>query len=140
MKVLLGLLVLAGALAAVLYYGGMFGFDPVQQAKDTRAAITPGMSWEKVAAISEPKRWRIYNEHKQTIEGEEIISYEPGPDVSFQGNNIAERLKEGSLRGGFEFRYDFHSQKGGAFIVKFDQNGDVEYVTDAPTLGTLLDG
>jgi hypothetical protein len=139
MKVLLGLLVVAGGLYAALHFGGMFSFDPIKQANDTKAGIKVGMSWQAVnKAGYEPRKWRIYNTKKQTVEGHEIVMYVPGPEVPFEGNNIESRLKDGSLPGGFEYVYDFHAGKGGAFNVKFDANGDVEGITDAITMGTLL--
>jgi len=137
MKGFLFFLIFVGALVGVLYFTGTFEFDPDKDAAEVRAAVDkPGMPWTQVVAVSKPRKWRIYNEKKQMIDGREIISYNPGPEVPFEGNNIAERLADGTLPGGFSFRYNFG---GDAFEVKFDAAGQVEAVHDLITQKDLLD-
>ncbi len=138
MKVLVGLLLFAGALFALLYYTGMFEFNPAQQAADARAAVKPGMSWDKViGAVSPPKEYRIYVKKIKNIAGQQMEVLEPGPSLPFDRENLANRLADGSLPGGFDFTYVFSNSE--AFTVHFDENGDVAHVSDSAIMKKLLD-
>ncbi len=138
MKAILGLAVLALVIYGALHYGGLLDFDPAQQAKDARAAIKPGMSWQKVStAAGKPGKCRFYVIHKKMIGGEEVEVTEPGPFMKYDATNLANRLDGGTLPAGFEFLYNFSAND--SFLVKFDAAGDVDYVADAPTINKLLD-
>lgn len=137
MKVLFGLLLVGAALFAALHYGGMFSYDPAAEAKQVRAAVDqPGASWTKVVAVQAPRKWCVWNETKKMVDGEELVTTKPGPEVPFDAKNLEQRLADGNLPAGFSFIYDFG---GDRFAVKFDDAGNVEYVQDMKTMKDLLD-
>ena len=138
MKILLGLLLVCGGLFALLYYTGMFEFDPAKQAREARAAVRPGMAWDKVAdAIGDPKEYRIFIKKAQMIGAAKVEQIKPGPIAPFSRQNIAERLAKETLPLGFTFTYIFSNTE--AFTIVFDGYGDVVNVHDAVTMKDLLD-
>ncbi len=137
MKVLLVLVALAAAGYAVFHFTGAFDFNPAQQAADFKAKVTPGMSWDKVIAVHEPRRYCIYVKKVTEFGGEKIETWDAGPEVPFDRDALAARIDEGSLGGGFSFMYFFDA--GNAFEVKFDSNGDVEGIYKQRTVKDLLD-
>ena len=138
MKILAGLVLVVGIGYGAMHYGGLLSFDPAQQGRDAKAAIKPGMSWQKVvAATTDPAECRFYVIQKKNIGGNEIEISKAGPFMSFDAKNLEDRLLNDSLPEGFEFLYKYTAEE--QFMVKFDAAGDVEYVAKAPTLNDFLD-
>ncbi|MCA9252218.1 MAG: hypothetical protein R3E58_02255 [Phycisphaerae bacterium] len=137
MKFLIGLVLVVGIGYGAMHYGGLLSFDPAQQGRDAKAAIKPGMSWQKVVAVSEPGECRFYVLQKQNIGGNEIEFPKPGPFMPFDAKNLEDRLANDSLPEGFEFYYKFTTEE--QFLVKFDAAGDVEGISKPPTMNDLLD-
>ena len=138
MKVFLGLLLLVGVGAGAFYYTGAFEFNPAQQAKDIKAKIKPGMSYDKVVAVSKPRKYCIHVKKKQHgIGGAAIETCAPGPEVPFDENAIKDRVDRGGLECGFSFSYNFSQTD--SFGVMFDQYGDVVEVYDNNVVKKLFD-
>jgi hypothetical protein len=138
MKALLGLLIVVGGLGAALYYSGMFEFDPVQQAKDAKASVQIGMSWEKVAdKVGEPKEYRIFVSSKKMIGGKEVEIIKLGPANKFNRANLKQRIADGSLPYGFTFTYVFTAAE--SFDIVFDATGAVSSVQDNVGIKRLFD-
>jgi hypothetical protein len=137
MKALLGLILLAGAAAAVLYGTGALTFDPAQQASDVKAKVKPGMDYKQVIAVAQPKKYCVYVKKVDNIGGMQIETWKPGPDVPFDEAALTERIDAGSLGGGFQFRYVFSGSD--ILIVKFDEFGAVEDVYEDRTIKNLFD-
>ncbi len=137
MKFLIGLVLVVGIGYGAMHYGGLLSFDPAQQGRDAKAAIKPGMSWQKVVAVSKPGECRFYVIQKKNIGGNEIEISKPGPFMPFDAKNLEDRIGNDSLPEGFEFLYKFTTEM--QFMVKFDSAGDVEYLSKPPTMNDLLD-
>ncbi len=138
MKFLIGFVLVVAIGYGAMHYGGLLSFDPAQQGRDAKAAIKPGMSWQKVvAATTEPGESRFYVIQKKNIGGNEIEISKPGPFMPYDGKNLEDRLSKDSLPEGFEFLYKFTTEE--QFLVKFDAAGDVEYIAKPPTMNDLLD-
>ncbi|MCB9849096.1 MAG: hypothetical protein H6817_00155 [Phycisphaerales bacterium] len=137
MKFLLGMALLIGAGAAVLHFTGAFKFNPTQQAQDVIAQIKPGMDYKKVAGISTPRKYCIYVKKTKSFGGETIEYWAPGPDVPYDEAALAARVNDGSLGGGFMFRYNF--SQSDMYEVTFDQYGAVISVDKNETLNKLFD-
>ena len=138
MKALIGILVVVGGMVGLLFYTGMFDFNPVQQAKDARAKVAPGMTWEQVAdAVGDPKEYRVFVERERNVGGQKIKMVELGPANRFSRDGLKQRLDAGTLPEGFTFPYVFTAAE--AFDVVFNAEGNVIGVQDQVGIKHLLD-
>lgn len=139
MKVIVWLLVLVGAgWAAVYFIGGYGSFDPDEQGRKARAAITPGMNLgETIDLMGEPRKYQVLYKRVKRIGGEEFETIEPGPKNNFKRESVEQRIAEGSLGEGFLITMRFSNTT--AFTVVYDGEGKVKGVDDAMTMADLLD-
>ena len=135
MKTLLVLALLIAGLVAALYYGGAFGFDPAEQAQAARDAIKPGMPWTEVVSVAGETNKCSYSPASRTVVGR-IDVIRAGPEVSFDADNITQRVEQGNLIG-FSFKYIFSAADG--FWVNFDASGNVTEELEIRTTQSLLD-
>ncbi len=133
MKLMLGLLALLVVGGAATYYlGGYASYDPTQQGRDARKAITPGMTWQQVIDVSkEPRKYRLMMKKAERFGGEEVARLEPGPLSGFNASRFTGKTPNGFI---FEYRY---SQRE-AFAVHFNADGIAESVSDLITKADLL--
>ena len=138
MKAILTLLVLVGiGWASVYFLGGYANWDPSEQGRKARAAITPGMSVAQVVDIAgEPRKYRPMKKETDDSGGELIEFIVPGPPNTFNLESVEHRLQEGSLPHGLMITYMFSNRV--AFSVMFDGNGTVTHTEDAVTMADLL--
>jgi hypothetical protein len=138
MKVIIGLLVVCAIGGVAIYYGGGYAnLDPDQQGKDAKAKITPGVSWKKVVDVAgNPLEWRPFVEQTRGTGANKVVFYKEGPANKFSADVIGRRVADGKLPKGFTFHYRFSNAT--EFDVKFDDLGNVEYVTDRITAADLL--
>ncbi len=137
MKLLVKVVIAAVLALGVAYYlGGAKDWDPSQQGLDHRAAIKPGMLWNKVFDITgDPKHYTpVKKRGRGGFTGVGLLA--PGAQNKFSRERVAKRLKENSLPRGFKATFRYSDKV--AFTVKFDGTGSVEYVTDAITMADLL--
>lgn len=128
---LICLIALGGFL--MFQYGGYATFDPEQQAKDARAAVTPGMAWTKVVdAIGEPDKYYVHLKEKVGRGTNAFEMIKIGPGVKFRREALAQRVNEGSLPVGFRFNYRFTTAT--AFSIVFDGTGTVTHLEDGVAL------
>ncbi|MGD8453348.1 MAG: hypothetical protein PVJ57_16165 [Phycisphaerae bacterium] len=137
-KAMVVILLVAGLIVAGIYlFGGTRSFDPDKQGRQARAAIQPGMSWEQVVKICEPKNFRIVQATKQkTFNGETVIK-KPGVPQRYDHALLAGEVDARRMEHGFVFDYNFSHQV--AFEVWFDAAGEVTEVNDLATMADLLD-
>jgi len=126
MKLLLGLLVLGGGMAAVAYYSGMF-YSPTAECEKTMAKVQKCSTMAEVLAVAEPKKVSIYQKEIYTFSsGQEQVEWKPGPEVDFNRAAIEQNVQDGALEGGFAFIYIYSNSD--SFEVKFDSAGNVKRV------------
>ena len=128
MKAMLILVVVVGAVLAVVFYaGGFSGFDAAKQAEEFRASIRPGMTWEQVCDLKEPRKyiavWEFGNQ---------------SPPTDFDRTAFADLVNKRAMKVGFAFPYRFTSDHH--YRVWFDAAGKCEYVKDMLTLNDLATG
>lgn len=135
MKLLIGLFVLGGiGIGAVYLIGGYASFDPTEQGKQAKAAITPGMTWNQaVTAAGGPQRYRVFRLVKRRNKEDLVRSGQ----LKFEMDLFTNDMTNKSFAHGFIFEYVFSPQA--AFSVHFDARGRVEFVEDLKTMADLLD-
>lgn len=138
MKVIFLVTLVMAAIGVTIYYaGGLKGFDPSRQGLDAKAKIGPGMKWTAVLDITgAPSKFQPLIAKQQRIGGQDMEFIEVGPGNKFSRENIERRLADKSLPHGFLCTFLFSDTV--AFTVKFDGDGLVENVNDAPTMADLL--
>lgn len=124
--VVLFVLVVAGV-AAAYYFGGFSTLDPAAQAKEIQEKVKPGMTWEQVADVKQPRR--IYPIDFDTINGE-------GHPIDFDRGNIANLVSNGSLPNGFLYRFNFSDAH--SIGVSFNHEGKVVSVDKLRTAADLF--
>jgi hypothetical protein len=135
---LLGLVVLAGGIAAGFYYSGLFTHDPGAQAKELQAKIENCTTMAQVLAVAEPRKTCIYVKKTSTMpDGTTFDTWHPGPEVKYDKAALEQRIDDGTLEGGFEFHFTFTDKD--RIVVKFDQFGNVEYVHSDDRIRKLFD-
>ena len=139
MKALLALLVLIALGWVVVYYaGGYHSFDPSEEGRQAKAALSPGMPFGQACDVTgDPREYQIISRKVRRVGDEEIVTMVPAQPVKCTRDRINERLAEGSLPYGFlcTFRYS----NTVAFTVSYDDTGAVMEVFDAATIADLLD-
>ena len=139
MKMIFGLLLLMAIGWGVVYYvGGSASFDPTQQGRDARAAITTGMTWSQVLDVAgAPGKWsKLVRKQHKNFQGEIVETIDPSPSVDYRKGSISRHLRDGNLPDGFMVTYTF--SRSVAFFVEFVGSGKVAEVRDAPTEADLL--
>ncbi len=138
MKIAFGLILMVGVGLFVLYQWGGYGtLDPTQQGRDAQAAITPGMTVEKVFdAIGAPRRFSVVNLKKVKRNGQEVEELVPAPRAKFDRDRFDTNRANGDYPHGFQFEYR-HSPAS-QFQVTFDAAGVVTNVGGVPGLGALI--
>lgn len=130
MKVLLILFVLiVVAVALVVKFGGVTGFDPAAGAEQFVQDVQPGMSWQQVADLKEPKKYAAYSDNPEKISGH-------GPIVKFDRDAFAGNMQNNAYPLGFFFEYTFDAER--AYNVTFDSQGNVETIENRMTTADLL--
>ncbi|HRX84433.1 MAG TPA: hypothetical protein P5572_05375 [Phycisphaerae bacterium] len=138
MKLLLGLLIVGGGIAAALHYSGMFNHNPAAQAKEVQAKMEKCKTLAQVLAVAEPRKYCIYVKKSHTLpDGSVIETWNPGPQVPYDKDALQARIDNGSLEGGFAFFYTYTDMD--RFEVKFDPTGGVEYVQTDDRVRNLFD-
>ena len=134
-KLLIGLIVLGGiGIGAVYLIGGYASFDPTEQGKQAKAAITPGMTWNQViTAAGEPQRYRVFRLEKSRNLEELVRSGQ----LKFDMDLFTSDMTNKSFVHGFIFEYVFSPHA--AFSVYFDAGGRVDFIEDLKTMADLLD-
>jgi len=137
MRFLVGL-VIVGAIAGVVLWQGLSGYDPTQQGKDAKKAIGPGMTWTQVIDVAgEPGKYQMIVMTVKMVLGAERKMYKPAAPTKFKRQRLEERLAANELEHGFIFPYRFSEKV--AFRVWFDGTGTVKQVEDMITMVDLLD-
>lgn len=138
MKVIFLVTVVMAAIGVTIYYaGGLSGFDAAKQGLDAKARIGPGMKWTAVLDITgDPSKFQPLIGKIKRIGGEEVEVIEVGPRNKFSRENIERRLADKNLPHGFLCTFLYSDSV--AFTVKFDADGLVETIQDAPTMADLL--
>ena len=134
MKALFFLIVIVViACAALYFYGGYSSYDPTEEGRQARAAVSPGMSLEQVIeAIDQP---RAYVEFiKTSQQGQEFVK--PSPEMGFTLENVRYRIDNNEVPEGFYIVYYYSPQA--SFQVHFDSTGVVTQLTDNKTIADLL--
>jgi hypothetical protein len=137
MKTIIVLVAILGlVVAGVYFFGGYRSFDPTKQGQAARAAITPGMSWNKVVnTAGDPQEYRIMIRERGRGKNDPGL-VRPGPIGRFTPAGLQQHLANKDLPEGFLFIYRFSNTC--AFQVAFDNTGTVTSVADAMTIGDLL--
>lgn len=138
MKAILALLILGGlVLGGVYYFGGYKSFDPTKQGRDAKAAIKPGMTLKQVVDVAggNPK-FQPINTFTRKVGNQTIEEERAGLPVDFKQDRVTQQVKQNALPKGFILNYKYSEQT--ALDVHFDSTGMVTHVTDAVTIGTLL--
>lgn len=131
MKVLLVTFVLvAAAVAALVYFGGFTSFDPAAQAQEFKQTVKPGMSWKEVADLRKPKTIVQYDIDSQGLSVERQVGYDM--------DEFARRMDKGQFDQGFAFQYVFTADD--AVSVSFDEQGNVQSMDKMRTTNDLLQG
>ncbi|GMU22499.1 MAG: hypothetical protein AMXMBFR13_25850 [Phycisphaerae bacterium] len=138
MKTIIVVIVLCGAaLAGLYYFGGFSSFDPNQQGREAKAAITPGMTYQQVlSAAGDHPKYRSITLKTEKRGGQTLSELQEGPPVDFDRKRVDGRVAKNEVPHGFIFHYVFSDSL--AFDVVFDATGKVAEVRDAPTMATLL--
>ena len=129
--ILIILVVIAGA--AVYYFGGYASFDPTEEGRQAKAAISPGMTLEQVVdTIGPPGKYaELVKIEKQ---GQEYID-ETGL-MGFTLENVRYRIDNNEVPECFFLNYHFSPQA--SFQVHFDATGVVTHLKDNITMADLL--
>ena len=138
-KVIIVVLVLAGGALLVAYYaGGIGSFDPTEQGREAKAAISLGMSWTKVIDVAgEPQHYRIFRKvSKKGPGGQDVETIKPGGELKFDRPLVQQDITNKQMPDGFIFEYFFSQQV--AFQVWFDGTGLVTAVENVQTMADLL--
>jgi len=138
MKAIVIILVVLGlGLGLVYFYGGYESFDPAQKGKDARAAIQPGMSWEKVIEIAgESPKFCYINRQVDMVGGTPTETLKPSSPSPFERKRLERHLANNELKDGFILQYKFTETV--AFEVVFDDTGTVTGVQNMMTIADLL--
>ncbi len=138
MKLIVGMIVVIGVVALVVYYtGGYSSFDPTQQGKTARAAITTGMTWKQVVGVAEdPREFRSIVMKIERIGGEDVETFKPSARNRFNPKTFPGYMSDNQFSDGFIFEYRFSEQV--AFAVEFDGTGTAVAVNDLTTMADLL--
>lgn len=138
MKIVLILALVIGIVGYFVFTSGDFAnFDPNQQGRDARAAISDGMSWDEVnSEAGDPQEYRPLQKRSRGTGANKFDTVKAGPEIPFTPNGLADRLSQGSLPHGFVFDYRFSQSV--AFRVSFDSEGLVTGVEDLVTMADLL--
>jgi len=138
MRIVLALAAIIGIVGYFVFTSGDFAnFDPSQQGRDARAAISNGMSWDQVASKAcEPQKYRPLQKVSRGAGAKMLELIKVGPENSFTVSGLKDRLAQGSLPNGFAFDYRFSQSV--AFRVSFDSEGLVTGIEDLLTMADLL--
>ncbi|MCK4342613.1 MAG: hypothetical protein KAY37_12925 [Phycisphaerae bacterium] len=137
-KVIVILLVLAGLVVFLAYqFGGVATFDPTVEGEALKAKIQPGMTWQQVADLKQPRKYQIIHERKKKVGPDEILMLIPGTKIDYDAAYITAGFQNNTMPNGFIFPYHFSAQS--AFQVVFNANGVVQEVGDLGTMADLLD-
>jgi len=138
MKAILGAMILMGLAVVVFYFaGGYASFDPAEQGRQAKAAVTPGMSFSQACAITgDPDEFQIISPHTERVLGKEIVVMRPAVPVETSRERINQLLADGGLAHGFLCTFQYSADT--AFTVEYDPTGAVLSVSDAATVADLL--
>ncbi len=130
MKFLIALLILVPLCLYGLYAGGAFSTpDPQVLYDEIMTKATPGMDWQDVADIREPRKFRI------------VVPANPtgtSGQNKFERQKISTGLTNDSYPSGFVFDYQFSDAH--ACQVFFSSSGKVTEVAKMVTFKDLLNG
>lgn len=138
MKVIFVLFVLvAVGWVGVYYVGGYASFDPSEQARLARDAVTPGMTFQEVCeAAGVPRKFQVIRREVHRVGGVEIVEFKPFAESKTSRENIESRIADGTVPDGFQTTYRYSQSV--AFTVKYDGQGTVVDVFDEYTMTDLL--
>jgi len=117
MKIVIGLLVLGGIVLFLVFQFGASGLSTAEQAKQFREKVSPGMSWEQVADVKEPRKYIEVS--RKAMGGER-------QPINFKRKAMKKMVSNGALADGFIFRYRFDQEH--TWNVVFDSAGTVQAV------------
>ena len=128
MKAMIVLIVLVGAVIAIAFGLGLFSSEDPQVTLDNlRNAVKPGMTWQEVADVREPRKF--------TRVRFQAMGGRTAPE-KFDRAKIADAISKNEFSQGFAFEYRFSNAH--AVEVIFDSQGTVETVAKLATVGDLL--
>jgi hypothetical protein len=129
MKLVFGtfaLLVLAGVM---MFKAGWFTMeDPKQSVKNIQANVTPGMTWQQVVDIQQPRKVTPHS-------GDFEVADAP---IDFVLSTHEQWIEEGNYEHGFSFDYTF--SHADVVSVTFDPKGVVTGVYVDSTVSDLFNG
>jgi hypothetical protein len=133
MKIVLILIIIVAIGGFIAFkYGGIGSFDPSEQGRQHKAAIKPGMTFQKVIDVAgEPREYSTVIRKVETVDGMEIETFSDSVAVRFDKARFLRRLDDGELQWGFAFPYDY--SRSVAFQVNFAGDGTVIDVQDLLT-------
>ena len=128
MKAVLGLIVLIGVVIAAMFGLGLFSSEDPQVTLDNlRNAVKPGMTWQQVADVREPRKF--------TRVRFSAMGGRTQPE-KFDRAKIADAISKNEFATGFAFEYRFSNAH--AVEVIFDSQGAVETVAKLATVSDLM--
>ena len=132
MKVLIVLIVLviAGVYAAY-HFGGLGSFDPNAKADELQQNVQPGMTWQQVMDVVEPKKVATINY--------DTDGFDPvGPSKKFDLDEFKARLQSQGYPDGFVWQYTFSAER--AYDLTFGPDGKLASMDEPIMTKDLLDG
>ncbi len=138
MKIVIGLFAVIGVIGYFVFTSSDFSnFDPSQQGRDARAAISVGMSWDQVAeAAGTPLKYRPLQKAGSGPGADQLGRVKVGPELKFTEGGLQDRLTQGTLPHGFVIDYVFSQSV--AFRVTFDSKGQMTGAEDLVTMADML--
>ena len=125
------LLVVILGVALLVKLGGVTSFDPAAGVEQFLADVQPGMTWQQVVDIKEPKKYAVYTDNPDRLLGHGAIS-------KFNADKFAANTQKQSYPLGFFFDYTFDAEH--AYRVVFDGQGLVEAIEPQMTTADFFGG
>ena len=132
MKVLIVLIVLViGGVYAAYHFGGLGSFDPDAGADQLQQNVKPGMTWQQVMGVMEPRKIAFINY--------DTDGFDPvGPSRKFELDEFKSRIQSQGYPDGFAWQYTFSAQR--AYDLTFGADGKLIAMTEPIMAKDLLDG
>ena len=106
-------------------------FDPAAGAEQFVADVQPGMTWQQVVDLKEPKKYAVYSDNPDRMLGH-------GPSSKFDLDRFTATTQTNTFPLGFFFDYNFDAEH--AYRVVFDSQGLVETIEPRMTTADLFGG
>lgn len=134
MKIAFGLIALVIVVLAVAFFAGGFSSPSIaEQVQNFNAKVQPGMTWEQVLAVTQPKQWSGI----ATVQTEDGMETQTGQPTRFVLEQAKQSITGGTLEG-FVFYYSFSPEEN--YEVHFNAAGKVTGPPERQrSMGDLMD-